>query len=127
MTYLLELNAPTVYKIPCGDCSCSYVGQTKRPLTQRIKEHKNALRLPYVHSGAADHAIDLGHAMAWDDVKVLHKEKNHLIRSWLECAEIIKNVHPINTDHYITPPPQYHPTLFNPCYAKKTSLKMIPA
>jgi len=30
-----------VYRIDCKDCEASYVGQTKRRLITRIKEHKN--------------------------------------------------------------------------------------
>jgi len=30
-----------VYKIECKDCETSYVGQTKRRLTTRIREHRN--------------------------------------------------------------------------------------
>jgi len=29
-----------VYKIDCKDCNSSYVGQTKRKLKTRLKEHK---------------------------------------------------------------------------------------
>jgi len=30
-----------VYKIDCKDCEASYVGQTKRRLTIRIREYRN--------------------------------------------------------------------------------------
>ena len=33
-----------VYSIPCKDCDMSYVGQTKRKLETRIKEHKRDVR-----------------------------------------------------------------------------------
>ena len=32
-----------VYRIPCADCGKSYVGQTGRNLSLRIKEHKKAV------------------------------------------------------------------------------------
>ena len=37
----LELlsNQNMVYKISCDDCEASYVGQTKRKLSTRIREH----------------------------------------------------------------------------------------
>ena len=36
--------AGVVYKIPCSDCSKSYIGQTGRTLAQRVKEHQRAVR-----------------------------------------------------------------------------------
>jgi len=33
-----------VYKISCHDCDASYIGQTKRQLWTRIKEHNSDMR-----------------------------------------------------------------------------------
>ena len=45
-----------VYKIPCGHCSASYVGQTSHRLCQRLEEHKRAIRPADFNSSAlAEH------------------------------------------------------------------------
>jgi len=41
-TKLIRINK---FKINCKDCETSYVGQTKRRLTTRIKEHINTTRI----------------------------------------------------------------------------------
>ena len=33
-----------VYRIPCTNCPRTYIGQTGRTLTQRLKEHQRAVR-----------------------------------------------------------------------------------
>ena len=38
-----------VYKNPCMDCPRAYVGQTGRPLSIRLKEHKRAVQNGDMH------------------------------------------------------------------------------
>jgi len=60
----LELlsNQNVVYKISCDDCEASYVSQTKRKLSTRIREHildiNKKTGSPLVIS---DHRINLNH------------------------------------------------------------------
>ena len=35
----------TVYKIPCLDCNVVYVGETRKCVRDRIKEHKTAVNI----------------------------------------------------------------------------------
>ena len=50
-----------VYKIPCATCSSSYIGQTGRKLSQRLDEHRRAVRQADFNSSAlAEHDM-LGH------------------------------------------------------------------
>jgi len=50
-----------VYKINCRNCDASYVGQTKRQLNTRIKEHINNVRLdPSKHSVVSEHIKNFG-------------------------------------------------------------------
>ncbi|EFN68160.1 hypothetical protein EAG_12640, partial [Camponotus floridanus] len=39
-------NNNIIYQIQCKDCDATYVGQTKRQLKTRIKEHKNNFYQP---------------------------------------------------------------------------------
>jgi len=39
----MEMTTGVVYQIGCQDCAATYVGQTGRSLSTRIKEHKSAL------------------------------------------------------------------------------------
>ena len=45
-----------VYRIPCDDCSQCYIGETKRALTLRIKEHQANCRNQNQHSAVVDHS-----------------------------------------------------------------------
>ena len=64
--------AGVVYKIPCSDCSKSYIGQTGRTLAQRVKEHQRAVRTFDVNvSALAEHVISTNHKIDWDNTTVI--------------------------------------------------------
>ena len=49
----------------------TYVGQTGRTLSHRIKEHQQAFRsTKSSNSAVAEHAISSGHTIAWDEASV---------------------------------------------------------
>jgi len=51
-----------VYKIDCRDCDLSYIGQTKRHLETRVKEHKiNINKRDNSQSVITQHRINNGH------------------------------------------------------------------
>jgi hypothetical protein len=86
-----------IYKIPCGDCSKVYIGQTTRNLGIRIKEHKDYLRLGHPEkSGIANHAFEKDHCITWNDAKIISQPKTAFSLNWTEAIEIIK--HPNNTN-----------------------------
>ena len=65
-----------IYKIKCI-CGDFYVGETKRTLATRIKEHKAACRLgAFERSAVAEHAWQEGHEINWDDVEILDTAKD---------------------------------------------------
>ena len=51
-----------VYKIPCKDCPKLYIGQSKRSLKCRLKEHERAVQnADYNVSALAEHCWEKGH------------------------------------------------------------------
>ena len=90
-------NSNVIYKIPCLDCSKTYVGQTGRMLFVRCEEHKKNINLnEQYHNVVAKHRInnksDAGsqHDFDWDDIKILHKESNYFKRIIAEMFFIKK-------------------------------------
>ena len=86
-----------VYKIPCMDCSKTYVGQTGRMLFARCDKHKKNINLnEKYHNVVTKHRInnknDTGfqHNFDWDNVEILHKETNYFKRIIAEMFYIKK-------------------------------------
>jgi len=64
-----------VYKISCRDCDASYVGQTKRQLKTRLKEHKSNVKLDSNKLSVISEHINLfNHTFNWDNVEILDVE-----------------------------------------------------
>ena len=71
----LKLNL--VINTSCKDCNKVYIGQTKRYLKSRVKEHKdNYTKHPREHTALKKHQIDHSHRFDSDNVKILATEKN---------------------------------------------------
>ena len=66
-----ESRSSVIYQIPCADCSKSYVGQTGRNLSQRIREHRRYVEnFDMDTSALVEHAIKEDHWIAWKDASV---------------------------------------------------------
>ncbi|KAL6421068.1 hypothetical protein ACFW04_013592 [Cataglyphis niger] len=75
-----------VYKINCKNCSASYIGQTKRHLSTRIKEHFNNIKMHASNlSVISKHKLEFDHDFDWSAPDILHNEKHVRKR---EMAEI---------------------------------------
>jgi len=61
----LTLNKNNViYKIFCKNCDATYVGQTKRQLKTRLKEHRNNIKLEHSKlSVISEHIIKYDHTL----------------------------------------------------------------
>jgi len=77
-----------IYKIFCN-CDASYVGQTKRQLKIRLKEHKNNLkRDKSKHSVISEHIIKYNHSFDWDNTRIMDCESNYFKRIVSEMIHI---------------------------------------
>ncbi|KYN01690.1 hypothetical protein ALC62_07519 [Cyphomyrmex costatus] len=80
----------------CRDCDSTYVGQTKRQLQTRIKEHRNNIRMDSSkHSVISQHIIDYGHSFDWENVDIMdveHNYKKRLISEMLHIKEQSKGL-----------------------------------
>lgn len=53
-----------IYRIKCSDCDAEYIGQSRRRVEKRWKEHHAALRLKQPQKSAvANHCLSLDHEM----------------------------------------------------------------
>jgi len=90
-------NNNVVYKISCKNCSASYVGQTKRQLKTRIREHSNNIRLSLSrHSVITDHVLEFSHSFDWENVKILDSEPNYFKRCVSEMLHIKEQQNGLN-------------------------------
>ena len=85
-----EEKTDLIYRVPCKNCSSSYVGETGRMFGLRIKEHKKeadsftagtqtrasrSSESSVTHKSAiTDHAVEENHVIDWDKAKVVDRE-----------------------------------------------------
>lgn len=86
-----------VYKINCCDCDLVYIGQTKRHLITRMKEHQqNDKWRTNNYSVVTDHRLSLNHNFDWSNPNVLHSEKYRRKREIAEMISIKKFDNSVN-------------------------------
>ena len=118
----LEKRAGVVYQLPCSECESSYIGETKRPLETRLREHKTAIKRGEVQmSAVAEHAWTNQHKPLWGNARVLDIAANKTIlythqRSHMaKSSSSLKREH-IYFDHYTTThTPIHDPDLVTIC------------
>lgn len=86
-----------VYQIKCKgndqqQCNGIYVGQTKRQLEVRIKEHKRTVDTRTTTTALSQHAIDNKHYFDFENIKILERESKTNKRLTLESLHIKKNI-----------------------------------
>ena len=70
-----EEKCGVVYKIDCGVCQATYIGETERSLASRIPEHQKSVDINNSKSALSQHQVKTGHVIS--------------IKPLLECTEII--------------------------------------
>ncbi|XP_075929295.1 uncharacterized protein LOC142930538 [Petromyzon marinus] len=95
-----DLQYPGVYKLSCtcGDC---YIGETKRHVSDRIREHKSDLKHGRTNSSAvADHCYNSvgDHDIIFSNTKVLCKPTDFYQRFVHEAIQIYKHRHNFNRE-----------------------------
>jgi len=86
-----------VYKITCHDYDASYVGQTKRQLRTRIKEHVSDInKKSGSPSVISEHRRNFNHEFEWDNVKIIDNELSYQKRIISEMVHIKKQQHGLN-------------------------------
>jgi hypothetical protein len=95
-----------VYRIPCLDCNVTYVGQTKRQLNTRLKEHKQNINKNLNSlSVVSEHRLKTGYNFDWNNTKILDTEINYNKRLISESLHIKRQRNSINkkTDSEVFP------------------------
>jgi len=91
-------NNNVVYKFGCNECDATYVGQTKRQLRTRVKEHMNNIKLdPSRHSVVTEHRIKYDHTFNWEKIEILDSEPNYKKRLISEMIHIKQQNNGINS------------------------------
>jgi len=100
-----EHQCGTIYHITCdNDHGHTYIGESKRPLNQRFKEHRN-LDHP---TGVGEHCLATGHSVSIQNVKVLAREKQWHRRKVKEAIYIKQRAPTMNRDQGYQLPPIYN-------------------
>lgn len=90
---------PGIYKSTCSKCGAVYIGQTRRALKVRVREH-----LSYIHnceayrSGIAEHSITHKHKICENDFQLIETESNAVRLNVLESLHIYTNKNNVNRD-----------------------------
>ena len=83
----------------CKDCDKSYIGETKRKFSTRLKEHQKAVEHKHSQKSAlAEHCLRSGHTVSWEASKILRTSANWRNRRMLEAWEINTCRNPLNRD-----------------------------
>jgi len=86
-----------VYKIKCKNCEDSYVGQTKRQLGTRVKEHMSDIKKKSgLLSVVSNHILDNDHEMDWKGTIILDKEPSYTKRIISEMIYIKRQKRGLN-------------------------------
>ena len=93
----MEKQANVACRIPCS-CGKAYIGETKRRLETRLKEHRDACRTQSLQKSAvAEHAWGSHHPINWKDTLVIDRARRpeelllkdaiHIPKCWMAALK----------------------------------------
>ncbi|UYV76593.1 hypothetical protein LAZ67_14001351 [Cordylochernes scorpioides] len=86
-----------IYKIPCKSCQAVYIGETGKPLTERINQHKSVLKHHNPTSLLVDHALINGHIPDFEQTSIIYQDiKEKHSRLFLESWSSLEDRNSIN-------------------------------
>ena len=96
-----HLEKSGIYEIDCGDCDMKYVGQTRRKLKTRFKEHMDAIKNNQTQkSSVAAHVLDNNHwNISQNNLKLLKEVNNTKKLDAYESYFIQRTTNPMNADN----------------------------
>ena len=116
LVYPKDKKCGVMYEITCDqDPAHVYIGETKRPLGKRFKEHTN-LTIP---TGVGDHCNATGHYVSLDNTKALTREPQWTKRKVKEAVYIKKNAPSMNREQGYQLSPIYHQLLLTEQFLRK--------
>jgi len=77
--------ANCVHSIAC-ECGKSYIGETRRQLVVRLREHRQNLEESHLERSIVQHAFGENHRIVWKKAKSLETETNSLYSNYNEAA-----------------------------------------
>lgn len=87
-----NLHKSGIYEFKCDDCEKTYIGQTKRNIKQRYKEHFSHIKYNRPEKSAfAQHILEEGHNTNVNNVTLLKDVKNSRHLDAYESYFISKN------------------------------------
>ena len=89
----IEVNQKSgIYEICCNECNVKYIGQTRRPILTRYKEHIAHFRFNRPEkSSVARHILEKGHPMPLDSLKLIKPVENNRELDSYESIYIYKH------------------------------------
>ena len=88
--------AGVVYKLNCGDCNASYIGETGRQVEDRMAEHRRDIVTRKRTSKVFEHANETGHNFDFDNVRILDNCNHKKVRLHLESVHTYMEPNSIN-------------------------------
>ena len=103
-----EVRKGAVYEIPCGGCEQRYIGETKRCLASRKKEHiRDCQRNDATKTALSKHVCETSHEVDWQNANVLEFENGYHKRVFLESFHINSKPNTMNDKRTVKFPPVY--------------------